>query len=77
VKLSGDYFWVCDKPSLYSHPELQDPVEVKFKPQPKGSWWGWLLCAMGCSHYSGGFEYNKLKDICKCRGELLPPLWRH
>lgn len=50
--------------------------EVEEAPKDEGSWWGWLICAISCSNYSGGFDYSYYTDKCTCKGRWMSPMWR-
>ena len=58
-----DWWSICEKP-------IQQPEE-------KGSFWGWLKCAMSCSNYTHGFDYSYKTDKCLCKGKWVSPsMWR-
>lgn len=66
VKSGGDYWEVCQSvPEPTAHPD-----------QDKGSWFGWLLCTLGCSSYTGQGSYDWKVGKCECRGDFRPPMWR-
>lgn len=63
TKVGGEWFENC--------------VEVKeTKSEDEGSWWGWLICAISCSNFTGGPSYDWYQDKCTCKGRWMSPMWR-
>lgn len=71
-----DWWQICEaEPKELQDMSIEELLEVKIEPQ--GSWFGWFLCSLACSNYTKGFDYDKMQDVCTCRGKWNPPaMWR-
>ena len=64
-RILNDYYEVCT-------PKAETEVEDA----DRGSWLGWLLCALAGSSFTLGSRYDRRTDTCECRGDFRPSLFR-
>jgi len=68
-KFFNDWFEVC-RPN-----PIDNVTSASVEGEDKGSLWGKLLCSWKCQNYDG-YRYDYKTDICICKGDYRPVIWR-